>query len=97
MRGGGGGKGEPGTHCSRMRPIFQDFLEGSRKMQGELRSGRGLRMRNRPYLAYMYTRSSIAVGIDIIHLDRDWKHARRPIELHYVGLALCMLRSHGRC
>ena len=25
-------------------------------MQGELRSGRGLRMRNRPYLAYMYTR-----------------------------------------
>ena len=30
-------------------------------MQGELRSGRGLRMRNRTYLAYMYTRSSIAV------------------------------------
>ena len=22
-----GRKGEPGTHCSRMRPIFQDFLE----------------------------------------------------------------------
>ena len=21
-----GGKGEPGTYCSRMRPIFQDFL-----------------------------------------------------------------------
>ena len=26
-------------------------------MQGELRSGRGLRMRNRPYLAYMYIRT----------------------------------------
>ena len=37
--------------------------------------------------------------IDIIHLhlDRDWKRARRPIELHYVWLALCRLRSHGRC
>ena len=22
-----GRKGEPGNHCSRMRPIFQDFLE----------------------------------------------------------------------
>ena len=35
--------------------------------------------------------------IDIIHLDWDWKRAHRPIELHYVGLALCRLRSHGRC
>ena len=46
-----------------------------------------------------HSRSKMVVrcGIDIIHLDRDWKRARRPIELHYVGLALCRLRSHGRC
>ena len=29
----------------------------------------------------------------IIHLDRDWKRARRPIELHYVGLALWRVKD----
>ena len=37
-------------------------------MQGELRSGRGLRMRNQPHLAYMYTGSDFLSDVHFLNL-----------------------------